>query len=206
MSVFVWTIPAAVTTTPASTVPAASVDHVASALARLRSQFRDKPLIVEFMSALVSEVQPVEDALGQLRDERSIDTATGVTLTMLGTIVGEARDGRGDDEYRRLVRARISINRSVGTADDLAAVARAIIDDADARIATRNYGLGGATLTIHDVIVTSDVAALAAAGIREAAAAGVDLDLISSASAHATTLHFDTAAKTLDLTNFADAY
>lgn len=206
MSTFVWTIPPAVTPTATSAVPATSIDVVANALARVRSQFRDKPLIAAFLESLLTGFQDVETAAAQLRDERSVDTATGVTLTMLGTIVGEPRAGAADDDYRRRIRARIAINRSDGTADAILKVVRAMIDDADAVLVAINYGLGDASITVTEVAVPAATATAAAAGMREATAAGIGIDLIASASVPASTFMFDVPGHTFDVAHFADAF
>lgn len=104
------------------------IDQVARALARLPQQHRGKVNTEALLSALAGPAQELEDALYQLLTERDIDTAIGTQLDDLGLIVGEARQGRDDDTYRRFVRARISVNRSKGTVLDVLTVASLVLD------------------------------------------------------------------------------
>lgn len=104
-------------------------DHRGAALDRLVEQFRDKPNIDAFISALVRPIQRLEDALCQLLHQRSIPaggeplTAVGEQLNVIGRIVGfRGRDGRSDEDYLRLIQAAILANRSEGTLEELIAI------------------------------------------------------------------------------------
>lgn len=150
-----------------------SIDHVTEALERLTEQFKDKPNFVAFATALIAPVQDIEDAMQQLLLERDIETAIGAQLDMLGEIVGQARGGLGDDEYRRYVRARIKANRSRGTVEDLLQVARLVLGDADAALTLRSWGIASYDLTIADQVITDAVATILLAFLKDATSVGV---------------------------------
>ena len=92
--------------------------HIADALARLASQFKEKPRIEALIRAFVSPMDEIEREIYNLNFYRWVRTATGVQLDGLGAIVGEDRRGRNDDAYRLAIITRIAINTSKGTAED----------------------------------------------------------------------------------------
>lgn len=197
MSIFTWIIPAA--PGEAAEVPVDGVvDHVAIAIGRLRAKFRGKTTIEDLVRSLLEEGATVEAELTKLRDNRSVDTATGVVLNMLGALVGEPRRGDVDDDYRRRIRARIAINRSSGMVEDIIRVVRLVLSDEAAFIRVYNGGTAEARVTIEDVAVDSDLADQIGASAREAIGAGIRLQIVSSSRPPETTLRFDTASTTFD--------
>jgi len=116
---------------PASSAPLAhDLEHVNQAVARLIQQYRDKPRMEALIAIYSRQVQDLEDALWQLATERFADTAIGAQLDVLGIIVGQERQGLGDDDYRALIAARIAANNSEGTAPDIYKVALAALGGA----------------------------------------------------------------------------
>lgn len=95
------------------------LDHAGQAVKRLVSQFKDRPLVVGLVTALVSGVQDLETAGFELRDERGLEVAVGKQLDGIGEIVDEARKGRTDEPYRIAIKAKIGQNNSKGTHEDL---------------------------------------------------------------------------------------
>ncbi len=102
-----------------------SADHVERSINQLIEVFR-KQRNATWLSATVGQIQEVEDALWQLNEGFDVDTAEGQALDFLGTVVGEARNGRLDGDYRAAVRARILVNQSDGTIDDMLQVLLAL--------------------------------------------------------------------------------
>lgn len=105
-------------------------DLATVAKSRVVSQYRNAPLFVALMAAIANVVQLAEDAFWDLANAVLLDSATGVWLEYLGSIVGEAREGWGDTDYRRFIRARILANRSSGTINEVLTVV-ALCYDAD---------------------------------------------------------------------------
>ena len=108
------------------------LDHSGKMLARLAEEFR-KPRISAILTGEAAQYQAIEDAFWQLLVERGVDTAVGNALDVLGRIVGEPRQGALDADYRLRVRARIRVNRSDGTIEDIIEVVRLLIGSVLAR-------------------------------------------------------------------------
>jgi hypothetical protein len=96
-------------------------DIVDDMLDRLPAQFR-KPRIQAFVRAFANQVQKLEQTYYDLWFRRMLDNAEDVDLDNIGALVGEARQGWEDDEYRRYIRARIKTLRSDGRIETLIAI------------------------------------------------------------------------------------
>jgi len=107
------------------------LDYINIAQGRLTNQFSEKPLIKALTGAMVSPVYDVEVLADAVRDERWIATAIGAQLDGCGYIVGEARQGRSDDEYRAAILFRVFINTSNATPEDLLHGLRYLTDPDD---------------------------------------------------------------------------
>ncbi len=94
-------------------------DHIIAAKKRLLEQYKGKARMEALIEALVTPVQPLEDAFFQLLEERYLETSVGFQLDRLGDIVGISRDGLNDDQYRLRIRARIFVNVSNGEPETL---------------------------------------------------------------------------------------
>ena len=68
------------------------LDHEAQAISRLLTQFREAPNLQGYIKALMSEANLIECALIDTLAGRSVDTATGAQLDVIGEIVGQARE------------------------------------------------------------------------------------------------------------------
>lgn len=162
-----------------SLVPAA--DARPEALDLILSQYLESPLLLSWLGAYLDRCAAIDativDAYERLLD---VERAEGVWLDNLGRIVGEARRGRGDYEYRRGLRVRVLVNRSSGTAPELAKIARLHEEiDADplAFVRVRRAGPGSVVVTID-----GDPAGLPAwphGYLSDAIAAGVRLQTVT---------------------------
>lgn len=151
----------------------ARIDHVASALARLPQQFRDKPKVVSLVTALARSKQSLEDALIDLLLLRYIDTATGPQLDVIGRIVGQPRLQLSDDDYRRYIRARVQTNRSTGTGKRIIRISKLILNDSTLRVVLRNYGTAGYHAKILDGTVDGDLADILLSFLTDGTVGGV---------------------------------
>lgn len=93
--------------------------HVADARARIIHQFRGLTNYQTILDAIVDQIQDFEDASFDLFDLLDIDVMTGVNLDTIGEIVGEARQGKTDANYRIAIRQAISTRYGSGTPDEL---------------------------------------------------------------------------------------
>lgn len=66
-------------------------DYVETARSRITEQFRGKPVMDKYIRLLLSGVLDAQEVLRQLQQQRSIDTAVGAQLDVIGEIVGAPR-------------------------------------------------------------------------------------------------------------------
>ena len=110
-------------------------DHEQQGIDRLTSKLDDKPNLLGVLVAYLEQVQQVEDVAYSLLNERMFDPdvalvpplvpAANAQLDQYGKLVGIARNGLSDDDYRAAIRTQLLVNRSTGTVDGvLTAVGR----------------------------------------------------------------------------------
>lgn len=94
-------------------------NHIEQALERLLEQYKGKIRIEGLISALVEQIQDLEDVVFDLPEDLTIETASGIQLDLIGTIVVQDRLGFSDDVYKALLRAKIGENVSTSTPEDI---------------------------------------------------------------------------------------
>lgn len=102
-------------------------DHRDRGLSLLITQYQELPRLRSLLGALLDEVQVVEDAAWDVILGRLVDDAEGAQLDTIGRIVGQPRIG-DDEEFRLYIKARITINSSDGTGDDVMQVAEVLLE------------------------------------------------------------------------------
>jgi len=101
---------------------------VIEALERATSQFQASPKVLALLAAIVGPLDDVTATTDEFKTERWIDTAIGKQLDGCGYIVGELRNGRDDDAYRKAIRFRVFVNVSEGTPSALIKGLQYLID------------------------------------------------------------------------------
>jgi len=96
--------------------------HVDDAKDRLIRQYKQGSNVEDVAGALVTPIQQSENDLYELYSLDDIDVMIGTQLDMIGATIGQDRQGFLDDDYRILLKARIAINSSRGTLDDLLSI------------------------------------------------------------------------------------
>jgi hypothetical protein len=147
--------------------------------------------IRKLLNALLGPVQGIEDALQQLLSERAVNTAVGDQLDILGAVVGQQRLGMDDDDYRRIVRARISANRSKGTVEDVLVVADLVLGDDDAYYHILYVNNASFVLRVEGVQMTAAVGDLMLRLLKDTVSAGVRIILEWGISPQAELFQFD---------------
>ena len=66
-------------------------DYVTQARGLITEQFKGKPVMDKYLRLLVSGIDDLQEVLRQLQQQRSIDTAVGKQLDVIGEIVGRPR-------------------------------------------------------------------------------------------------------------------
>lgn len=98
-------------------------DHEAQGPDKLVQQFKNKPAIVGVLQAWAKQVQALEDQGYELVLQRALESATGVSLDVIGALVGQAREGRSDSQYKIWIAGRVLVNKSRGRPPQLIAIA-----------------------------------------------------------------------------------
>jgi len=71
---------------------AEKIEHKELAISRLATQFRESTNLINYIRALLVESDTLEQVFCDLLEKRWIDTAEGVQLDILGSIVGQTRE------------------------------------------------------------------------------------------------------------------
>lgn len=160
--------------------PEEITDHCLQGQDRFIEPFKSKPRLDALLCVYLDQVQELEAVLWDVLVDRYIDTAVGVQLDVLGSIVGQGRLGLGDDDYRTLIRARIKVNLSDGHPEQLIEILSLIQDpDEPGVIELYEYPPASFIITILGDIGSLDPA-LAFLLLNAARAAGVGFSFVFS--------------------------
>jgi hypothetical protein len=149
-----------------------AVGHVEKALDLLIEQYKGLPNIEAFMTALANETQAALDAANQLFSLTSIDDSQGVNLDNIGARVGEPRQGFDDVVYRLHLKARILLNRSSGTTEDILGLFATLLGP-DATLTLQEFFPAALWLTIGGLALDPTLAPYLVNFLRSAKVGGV---------------------------------
>ena len=96
-----------------------TIDHKSLAESRLATQYRDSLKLIAYIKALLYEADTLESVLRDLLEKRWIDTAVGVNLDILGSIVGQTRELIDAEIFDYFGFADNPIAQSFGTLSDI---------------------------------------------------------------------------------------
>jgi len=96
-----------------------TIDHKSLAESRLATQYRDSLKLIAYIKALLHEADTLESVLRDLLEKRWIDTAVGVNLDILGSIVGQTREFIDAEVFDYFGFADNPIAQSFGTLSDV---------------------------------------------------------------------------------------
>lgn len=125
------------------------------------------------ITILMKPFQRFENVAIEVLTGRAVDTAIGVQLDVLGKLVGQARNGLSDDDYRRYIRARIATNRATGKHEELIRIVSLIVSDDTAILKLTREGTATARLVVEEIAITETIADAIFAFLSAAIAAGV---------------------------------
>lgn len=115
-------------------LPVENLDRLSTATDLLIDVFQSKANFIKLLSSYVAETQEIERMLMDMLDSFYVGTAEGDQLDAIGEIVGVDRQGLTDDLYRLRIRARILLNTSSGTVNQILKILQLMITDTDATI------------------------------------------------------------------------
>ncbi len=166
--------------------------HASDAIARIASEYVGKTKM-EAMTGLIGDrTQVTEDALWAFSTDLTLDGATGAQLDVLGAMVGESRASKDDDAYRIFIRARVLVNKSSGTGDEILDIFVMLLSDLGA-YTVELLELQPATILVqvHGSFDEVDAQSLSVI-LRSARAAGIGSWMVWSPAADASTFSLST--------------
>lgn len=169
--------------------------HVEDAQNLLLEQFKNSTTLHALLASYTKQIQTAEDGINPLVLSRDINVAVGVPLDALGEAVGIARNGLGDEVYRLFIRAKILVNKSSGTGDNLIAIVRQMSGDPALDVKVDEYDPATVWIRPVDHIITDPD--LWAALLRLAKSAGVRLLFIYNKSAESAMFQYAATAGTI---------
>ncbi len=148
-------------------------DHEVAALERLLEQYKQSDNLKGILNSFNKQIQEIEDAMFGLFGKLDIMTISGDQLDRIGDIVGQTRLGTNDETYRLLIYARIGINNSTGTTEEIINIftlitQSTIVDLKDLQPAAIQISGNG--------VVDSGFETFVKQSIQQALVAGVSLD------------------------------
>lgn len=184
-----------ITTTPAAP-PAPITNHTQQGLSKLIQRFKNRPRFAAWCASQIEQWQDLEDAMQVFLAAFDVDTCDYTRLVILGKRVGQTPVG-SLETFRRLVKARILVNRTDTTAPTLIKIAR-LLFGGDVW-----YTDGGCEIIIEArAPLPVDVdGRLIANMMRLAKMAGVGLSVIAQSETDGFLLGDDTENTTVDTTH-----
>jgi hypothetical protein len=151
-----------------------------------------KPKIIGLGESFAQQVQDLENAAHAVLEGRTIDDAEGAQLDGLGALVGERRNGQTDEIYRLRIRARIQLNLSSGTGDQILSIFANLIASGQT-IRLKEYFPASFLLTVSGTVGTTEaVGAELGRLLQTAKAAGINAQLKASTDTDENTFRFST--------------
>lgn len=181
-------------------LPVENNDRLTTASELLLDVFQSKANFIKLLSSYVQETQALEAMLFELLDAFYVGTAVGDQLDAIGETVGVDRQGADDDRYRTRIRARIKLNLSSGTINELLSLAKLLqpagVSDP---VYTPNYPAGFFIDYRHSAVPFTQVQADEVwRALNEGTPAGVKLQFFYGLSPTTSLFRFSSSATVSD--------
>ena len=155
-------------------------DHKSRAVGSLLSQHQRRPRIRSLIESLAEGAQANEDEGFDVLVSTTLTAAQGANLDEWGALVGEARGDLEDADYRVFISARIKVNNTTGTTDEILAI-WALLVSPYIEIRHENYTPATFLLDVLRASPMSDARVRrVGAMMRDAKPAGVAMMLLES--------------------------
>jgi hypothetical protein len=168
-------------------------NHVQQALNRLIQQYRGLPLLAGLITALVQQIQDLEDATYDMNEARqffngSTYPAVGAQLDGIGQLVGITRNGQNNAEFLTLIQGKIGENFSDTTQNALVTIVQTVFQATNVWVMTPNTpgspGLqASVAFGVGNPLVDPSLYPLIEQIILNSIGAGIGLFLLSTFSA-----------------------
>lgn len=118
-------------------------NHVQQALQRLLQQYKGLPKFEGLLTALINQIQDLENGLYPIDQYRQLQFAYGQQLDKLGEIIGRPRNGLADNEYFIFLIGEIAKNNSDTTAPTLLYIVQTLFQSDEVYIFSPESNGGG---------------------------------------------------------------
>lgn len=95
-----------------------TINHIELAQSRVATQYRESTNLINYIKSLLSEADNLEQVYREILDKRWIETAEGINLDILGSIVGQERELIDAEIFEYFGFAVNPISQSLGTLSD----------------------------------------------------------------------------------------
>lgn len=95
-----------------------AIDHKALAISRLATQYKESANLTGYIKALLYEADNIEQVLRSLLEDRWVDTATGINLDIIGSLVGQSREFINAEIFEYFGFADNPIAQTFGSTED----------------------------------------------------------------------------------------
>ena len=146
---------------------------VADALARLVDGLVANQPFNDLVTLYTSEYQNLENTFYDIYTKFRIGTAANEELDILGKIVGEDRNGKGDAEYTLYINARIAANLSGGDVESILRCLVLILDDTTGTVEVKQLFPAALCVTVKNIAIVESVATAMSAFLADCRIAGV---------------------------------
>jgi len=151
------------------------VDHRDRLRGFLMSQFRGT-VVDALVGSIGAKLQEVEDDHFDLWLSSQLQVAGGPLLNQWGKMVGEARGGLDDDDYRVFIYARILLNLTDSNAVDVQSIAELVTAPSEVRIYPY-LSFGYQVVIVRDEFMGARRAARVARFLRACKPGGLPIDI-----------------------------
>lgn len=153
-------------------------NHVQQALGRLLQQYKGRPRIEGFYTALVQQIQDLENATYDLNEGRQLwdgttTPAVGAQLDAIGTIVGISRNGLDDEQYILIIFGKICENFSDDTIEAVLSVIQYLFQAQ--QVLVEEIYPAGLYINVLNPAIPSGLFLLAKNLVQNAIGAGINL-------------------------------
>jgi hypothetical protein len=171
-------------------------NHTTEAHSLLAEQFKRSAVLATLLKTFIARIQGINEQFGKLVEERRLSSAVGFQLNGLGQIVGAGRFGSDDGAYRTKIAAKIKLNLSSGTPNQIIELLSLATLQANT-FHLREYPPAGFTVTINEPLTVDATALLST--FSEAKPAAVDANIIIFSVPRAEVFQLDgTSTQSLD--------
>lgn len=179
--------------------------HVQDGLNQLLQQYKERPFIVGMFTAMIQQMQDIEDALYDLEPDCQLWNGTsipaiGAQLDGIGEIVGILRNGLPNDEYALFLFGKIAENFSQDTVSDVINVA-AYLFQAPIMLLQPIYP-AGVVVEALGIVIPPGLWSLAAQLVQGSLGAGINLVVAGASFTNA--FRFDGPGVSGAVNGFAD--